>query len=90
MLVSPTRLENLKEIALQRDELLKAGLTRFIRPLLFVKGTISLASLLRKFSARCNHLAIVQNEKGENMGMITLEDGVEEVVGDIRDEFDTE
>ena len=81
---------NLKEIALQRDELLKAGLTRFIRPLLFVEGTISLASLLRKFSARRNHLAIVQNEKGENMGMFTLEDVVEEVVGDIRDEFDTE
>lgn len=79
---------NLKEIALQRDELLKEGLTRFIRPLLFVKNTTTIAVLLKEFSARHNHLAIVRNEQGENIGMLTLEDVVEEVVGDIHDEFD--
>lgn len=81
---------NLKEIALQRDEVLKGGLTRFIRPLLYINETMSLAVLLKQFSSLSNHLAIVKNDKGENIGMITLEDVVEEVVGDIQDEFDAE
>ena len=79
---------NLKEIALQKEELLKAGLERFIRPLLIVKETITLTVLLKEFSSRHNHLAIVKNEAGEITGMVTLEDVVEEVVGEIKDEFD--
>jgi putative hemolysin len=81
---------NLKEIALQKEELLTTGLEKFIRPLLFVKSSTTLTTLLKDFSARHNHLAIVRNEKGENIGMVTLEDVVEEVVGEIKDEFDTE
>jgi CBS domain containing-hemolysin-like protein len=79
---------NLKEIALQKEELLAAGLEKFIRPLLFVQSNMTLTALLKDFSARHNHLAIVKNAIGENIGMITLEDVVEEVVGEIRDEFD--
>jgi CBS domain containing-hemolysin-like protein len=79
---------NLKEIAIQKDELLAAGLSKFIRPLLFVQHKTTLTSLLKDFSARHNHLSIVKNEQGQNIGMITLEDVVEEVVGEIRDEFD--
>lgn len=81
---------NLKEIALQKDELLKAGLAPFIRPLLFVAAETSLTTLLRDFSKLHRHLAIVTNAQGENIGMVTLEDVVEEVVGDIRDEFDSD
>ena len=81
---------NLKEIALQKEELLTAGLEKFIRPLLFVPSTMTLTALLKDFSARHNHLAIVKNNKGENVGMLTLEDVVEEVVGEINDEFDAE
>jgi CBS domain containing-hemolysin-like protein len=81
---------NLKEIALQKEGLLTDGLEKFIRPLLFVNKNMTLTALLIDFSARHNHLAIVKNDKGENIGMITLEDVVEEVVGEIRDEFDTE
>jgi len=81
---------NLKEIALQKEELLSKGLEKFIRPLLFVQSSMTLTALLKDFSARHNHLAIVKNDKGENIGMITLEDVVEEVVGEIKDEFDTE
>lgn len=79
---------NLKEIALQKEELLRAGLEKFIRPLLFVQSTTTLTTLLKEFSNRHNHLAVVKNDKGENIGMITLEDVVEEVVGEIKDEFD--
>lgn len=79
---------NLKEISLQKEELLKDGLTKFIRPLLFVPKDMTVAALLRQFILRKNHLAIVRDEQGKNIGMLTLEDLVEEVVGDIRDEFD--
>jgi putative hemolysin len=81
---------NLKEIALQKEALLANGLEKFIRPILFVQNTTTLTTLLKDFSARHNHLAIVKNNKGENIGMVTLEDVVEEVVGEIKDEFDTE
>jgi CBS domain containing-hemolysin-like protein len=80
---------NLKEIALQKEEL-ETGLKKFVRPLLFVQNSMTLTALLKDFSARHNHLAIVRNEKGENIGMVTLEDVVEEVVGEIKDEFDSE
>lgn len=79
---------NLKEIALQKEELLSAGMEKFIRPLLYVQSSMTLTTLLKEFSARHNHLAIVKNDTGENIGMITLEDVVEEVVGEIHDEFD--
>ncbi len=79
---------NLKEIAIQKDELVQIGLDRFIRPLLYVKHNMTIAALLKEFSSRHNHLAIVKDELGNNVGMITLEDVVEEVVGDIKDEFD--
>jgi putative hemolysin len=79
---------NLKEIALQKEELLAHGLQKFIRPLLFVQDSASLTALLKDFGARHNHLAIVKNQHGENIGMITLEDVVEQVVGEINDEFD--
>jgi putative hemolysin len=79
---------NLKEISLQKEELLKDGLSKFIRPLLFVQKNMTVAALLRQFIVRKNHLAIVQDQQGKNIGMLTLEDLVEEVVGDIRDEFD--
>ncbi len=79
---------NLKEISLQKEELLKDGLTKFIRPLLFVNKDMTVAALLRQFILRKNHLAIVRDHDGKNIGMLTLEDLVEEVVGDIRDEFD--
>ena len=63
-------------------------MTKFLRPLLFVKKDMTVAALLRQFILRKNHLAIVRDNDGRNIGMLTLEDLVEEVVGDIRDEFD--
>ena len=81
---------NLKEIALHKDEIEKEGLSKYIRPLLFINKSMTLTALLREFSNRKNHLAIVRNEHGQNIGMLTMEDVVEEVVGEIQDEFDRE
>ena len=81
---------NLKEIALQRDNITADNLQKFIRPILFVKKTQSIIQVLKDLNTKRYHLAIVENEKGEFKGLVTLEDIVEEIVGEIADEFDHE
>ncbi|WP_342769677.1 hemolysin family protein [Methanospirillum lacunae] len=56
----------------------------------YVPDTKKIDDLLREMKARKNHLAIVLDEYGAFVGIITVEDIVEELVGDILDEFDTE
>lgn len=56
----------------------------------FVPGSLSLAQLLRDFQARRIHLGIVADEFGGTDGLVTLEDVLEELVGEIRDETDVE
>jgi CBS domain containing-hemolysin-like protein len=51
---------------------------------------LSLEKLLNLFLAKHAHLAIVVDEYGGTVGMVTLENVLEEIVGDIQDEFDTE
>ncbi len=54
----------------------------------FVPGSLSLAQLLRDFQARRIHMGIVADEFGGTDGLVTLEDVLEELVGEIRDETD--
>jgi putative hemolysin len=54
----------------------------------FIPETIKLDDLLREFQDMKNHLAVVVNEYGDTSGIITLEDILEEIVGEISDEFD--
>jgi len=56
----------------------------------YVPETKKIDDLLREMKARKNHMAIVLDEYGAFVGIITVEDIVEELVGDILDEFDTE
>jgi gliding motility-associated protein GldE len=56
----------------------------------FVPENKKLDDLLNEFKAQKNHLAIVVDEYGGTNGLITLEDIIEEIVGDISDEFDDE
>ncbi len=62
--------------------------TTLIRPPFFVPENKKIDDLLREFQSRKNHMAIVVDEYGGTSGLITLEDVIEEIVGDITDEFD--
>jgi putative hemolysin len=61
-------------------------LRKLLHPALFVPETLPLDRLLELFQAKHNQLAIVLNEYGGTEGMVTLEDVMEELVGEIRDE----
>lgn len=61
-----------------------------VRDPYFIPQTKKLDDLLREFQEMKNHLAIVVDEYGGTAGLITLEDIIEEIVGDISDEFDDE
>lgn len=64
--------------------------TRLIREPYFVPENKKLDDLLNEFKDKKNHLAIVVDEYGGTSGLISLEDIIEEIVGDISDEFDDE
>ncbi len=61
-----------------------------IRPAYFVPGTKRIDDLLEEFRANKNHMAIVVDEYGGTSGIVTMEDILEEIVGDISDEYDEE
>jgi putative hemolysin len=59
-----------------------------MRETMFVPDTVRISDLLRRFRARRQHLAIVLDEYGGTAGLVTLEDLLEEIVGEVRDPFD--
>ncbi|MDT8342268.1 MAG: hemolysin family protein [Longimicrobiales bacterium] len=65
-------------------------LRELARDAFFVPGSMSLAQLLRDFQARRLHMGIVADEFGGTDGLVTLEDVLEELVGEIVDETDVE
>lgn len=64
--------------------------TSLVREPYFVPENKKLDDLLTEFQAKKNHLAVVVDEYGGTSGIVTLEDIIEEIVGDISDEFDDE
>lgn len=62
----------------------------FMQPAYFVPESKMIDDLLHAFQKRRTHIAIVVDEYGTTVGLVTLEDLLEEIVGEIRDEYDTE
>ena len=62
----------------------------FIRPVLYVPDSAKLPELFRQLSAKKAHLAVVIDEYGGTSGLLTMEDLVEAIVGNIQDEYDEE
>ena len=65
-------------------------LGRLVRPAFFVPEQMQVSGLLREFQRRKTHLAVVVDEYGGTSGIVTLEDVLEQIVGEIHDEHDTE
>ena len=66
------------------------GLASIIKPVLRVPERTSLLELLNTMQKRSIHLCLVKDEFNQTLGLVTMEDVLEELVGEIRDEFDAE
>ena len=66
------------------------NLRTLLRPAVFVPESKNLNELLRDFRSNRNHLAMVIDEFGRTAGLLTIEDVLEEIVGEIEDEFDSD
>lgn len=66
----------------------KMTISDFVKPVVFVAGSIKIANLLKKLQMSKSHIAIIVDEYGGTEGLVTMEDIIEELVGDIYDEHD--
>lgn len=82
----------LPSIKLEEDSLktISQDLVKIARPVHYVPENKKIDDLLREFQSERIHMAIVVDEYGGTAGLITLEDVIEEIVGEIQDEYDTE
>ena len=82
----------LKDVARQARSnskaLSKLQVQRFLRPVIFVPDSKPVDDLLRELQLKATHIAIVIDEYGGVAGLVTMEDVIEEIVGDISDEYD--
>lgn len=83
-------LVHIKDLFRYRGDISKADLRRFRRDLLRFSPDDTLDFVLQKLLQQKMHMAIVSDEFGGTIGAITLEDVLEELVGEIQDEFDRE
>lgn len=77
-------------IAHRPDEAATLSVTKVMKPAVFVPESQKADDLLRQMQLESNHLAMVVDEYGGIAGLVTLEDLIEELVGDISDEHDRE
>lgn len=84
-----TGIINMKDLLL-RDPDRAFHISEFLREPLFTYEQKKTAELLIEMRRTCNSVAIVLDEYGVTAGMVTLEDLLEEIVGEIRDEYDTD
>ncbi|OGB87373.1 hypothetical protein A3H38_05135 [candidate division WOR-1 bacterium RIFCSPLOWO2_02_FULL_46_20] len=66
------------------------GLRDFLRPVIIIPETKKVSELLHEMQAARTHLAVIVDEFGMTSGVVTLEDLIEEIVGEIHDEFERE
>src|SRR5262249_20642076 len=81
---------HIKELLRAQEHGQTASLRAFLHPAYFVPDSMQISHLLRELQVRRAHMAIVVNEFGTVIGLATIEDVLEEIVGEIRDEFDVD
>ena len=68
----------------------EADVRKLMKPPFFIPETLKISNLLREMQKKRVHMALVIDEYGGVSGLVTLEDLIEEIVGEIRDEYDVE
>jgi putative hemolysin len=68
----------------------QVDIRKIIKPPFFIPETMKISNLLREMQKKRIHMALVIDEYGGVSGLVTMEDLLEEIVGEIRDEYDTE
>ncbi|PKR77105.1 hypothetical protein CEY16_10180 [Halalkalibacillus sediminis] len=84
---------NVKQVAnslLSIDDYEKEFIQSYVRPIIRVIETMPIKSLLKKMQKDQIHMAVLVDEYGGTSGIVTVEDILEEIVGEIQDEFDEE
>jgi CBS domain containing-hemolysin-like protein len=81
---------HLKDLVRQQLSEEPFELHALLRPVSFVPLTVPVKALLSRFQKQRQQIAIVIDEHGGTLGLVTMEDILEEVVGDVRDEFDVD
>ena len=91
------RIDNIEGIVIAKDilafnekEFDAAPIDRFLRPVTFVPESMDVSDLLREFQKARQKLAVVADEHGSVVGLVTMEDLMEEIVGEIQDEYDAD
>ena len=89
------RIDNIEGIVIAKDlleyaddKLKNNSIEPLLRPVYFVPESMKVAELLKELQKRKQKLAVVVDEHGGVSGLVTMEDLVEEIVGEIRDEYD--
>lgn len=81
--------KDLLQFSLQKKKIQGNTLKDLVRPAIFIPESKRLNRLLEEFRLNRNHMAIVVDEYGDVSGLITIEDVLEEIVGEIEDEYDS-
>lgn len=81
---------NTKQYFLRQDDEPGIELSELIHPIMTVSEAMPVKTLLKKMQQERAHIAILVDEFGGTSGMVSIEDVLEEIVGEIRDEFDAE
>lgn len=77
-------------LSIIKDGKTDTPIKNFVRPGYFVPETKSIIEILQEFRSMKVHIALVLDEYGGIVGLVTIEDLIEEITGEIRDEYDTE
>ena len=91
------RIDNIDGIVIAKDllgfsekEFDEAPIDRFLRPVIFVPESMAIQDLLRELQRAKQKLAMAVDEHGSVVGLVTMEDLMEEIVGEIHDEYDAD